>query len=84
MFWCFGRQACGILAPRPGMEPALPALEGEVLTTGRPGKSQQFANLNRSLGIVLVEEATLKESHEGGERASHAEICGMSVLASVY
>ena len=30
MFWFFGRQACGILAPRPGIEPAPPALEGEV------------------------------------------------------
>ena len=39
MFWFFGPQACGILAPRPGIEPAPPALEGEVLTTGQPGKS---------------------------------------------
>ena len=28
-----------ILAPQPGMEPALPALEGEVLTTGPPENS---------------------------------------------
>ena len=39
MFWLFGHQACGILAPRPGIEPSPPALEGEVLTTGPPGKS---------------------------------------------
>ena len=39
MFWFFGREACGILAPRPGIEPAPPALEGEVPTTGPPGKS---------------------------------------------
>ena len=38
-FWIFGHEACGILAPRPGIEPAPPALEGEVLTTGPPGKS---------------------------------------------
>ena len=38
MFWFFGREACGILAPRPGIKPAPPALEGEVLTTGQPGK----------------------------------------------
>ena len=31
--------ACGILVPRPGIEPSLPVLEGEVLTTGPPGKS---------------------------------------------
>ena len=27
-------KACGILAPRPGIEPTAPALEGEVFTTG--------------------------------------------------
>ena len=32
----FGVKAGGILAPWPGMEPAPPALEGEVLTTGLP------------------------------------------------
>ena len=39
MLWFFGREAHGILAPRPGMEPTPPALEGEVLTAGPPGKS---------------------------------------------
>ena len=29
------------LAPGPGMDPVPPALEGEVLTTGLPGKSQK-------------------------------------------
>ena len=41
MFWFFGREAYGILAPRPGMEPSPPALEGEVLTTGPQGKSPE-------------------------------------------
>ena len=40
MFWSFGREACGVLAPLPGIEPAPSALEGKVLTTGPPGKSQ--------------------------------------------
>ena len=31
--------ACGILVPRPGIEPVSPALEGRFLTTGPPGKS---------------------------------------------
>ena len=39
MFWFSGPEACGILAPWPGIEPAPPALEGEVLTNGPPGKS---------------------------------------------
>ena len=42
MFWLFGHKACEILAPRPGIEPAPPALGGEVLTTGPPGTSQSF------------------------------------------
>ena len=41
MFWFFGCEAYGILAPRPGIEPSPPVLEGEVLTTGPPGKSQR-------------------------------------------
>ena len=43
MFWFFGPEACGILARRPGIEPASPALEDEVLTTGPPGKSPETA-----------------------------------------
>ena len=39
MFWIFGVEACGILAPRPGIEPIPRTLEGEVLTTGLPGMS---------------------------------------------
>ena len=31
--------ACGILVPRPGIEPASPALEDGFLTAGPPGKS---------------------------------------------
>ena len=36
MFWFFGHEACGILVPQPGIE-----LEGKVLTTALPGKSQE-------------------------------------------
>ena len=39
MFWFVGPEACGILSTPPGIEPAPHALEGEVLTTGPPGKS---------------------------------------------
>ena len=42
LFRFFGPEACGVLAPRPGIEPAPAALEGEVLTTGPPGKSPSF------------------------------------------
>ena len=39
MFWFFGPKACGIFVPQPEIGPASPELEGEVLTTGPPGKS---------------------------------------------
>ena len=34
--------ACGILVPPSGIESVSPALQGGFLTTGPPGKSQQF------------------------------------------
>ena len=37
----FGLKACGNLAPQPGIEPTASALEGKLLTTGSPGKSQE-------------------------------------------
>ena len=37
-FWFFGHGAYGISAPWPGIKPAHPAFEGEVLTTGPLGK----------------------------------------------
>ena len=56
MFWVFGLEACGILAPRPGIEPSPPALEGEVLTTVPPGKSLYWVSLVVFLEIKKVIE----------------------------
>ena len=39
MLWFFGQEACEVLAPWAGIELESPALKGEVLTTGLPGKS---------------------------------------------
>ena len=39
VFFFFSHEVCRILAPQPGIEPSTPALEGEVLSTGPPGKS---------------------------------------------
>ena len=37
MFWGFrATRHVGVLAPRPGIEPSPPALDGEVLTSGLP------------------------------------------------
>lgn len=45
IFWCFGSEVCQILAPQLGFKSVPPpptptALEGKVLTSGPPGKSQ--------------------------------------------
>ena len=53
MFWFFGREACGSLAPRPGIEPARPALEGEVLTTHQ-------GSLHGPLKLGLIREVLPK------------------------
>ena len=39
MFWFFGWEAAGSLAPWPGIEPALSVVEDEVVTTGPLGRS---------------------------------------------
>ena len=40
LFWFFDHAACESLAPQPRIEPEPPALEGQILATGLPGKSQ--------------------------------------------
>ena len=57
-FFFFGCPAWGILAPRPGIQSAHPALEGEVLTTGLPGKSLH-CSFNLHLLITNDDESTL-------------------------
>ena len=54
------KHVCGISDPQPGIEPAPPELEGEVLTTGLPGKPCHlcfqvifFLNINLFIFIYL-------------------------------
>ena len=54
VFWCFVHEACGILAPRPGIEPAPPVLEGEVSTTGPPRKSLSIYLFILGTGIKFI------------------------------
>ena len=65
MFWFFGHEACGILAPRPGIESIPPALEGKVLTTGPPGKSHQSHFIDEKLrnreNKDLAQDCTVRE-----------------------
>ena len=42
----------GQLVPRPGIEPASPALDGGFLTTGPPGKSLFHVFLNVEMSIT--------------------------------
>ena len=42
MFWCFGQETWSVLAPWPGIEPIPPAVEGEILSSGPPGKSVYY------------------------------------------
>ena len=71
MFSFFSRKACRILAPWPGIEPAPPALEGEVLTTGLPGKSLQFMldSLFKKIGINICSFHSIKWILFGNEEA---------------
>ena len=55
MFGFFGREARGILAPRPGIEPTLAALEGEVLATGPPGKC---------LGLIFKKHLLIQQKNK--------------------
>ena len=76
MLWFFGPAACRILAPWPGLEPAPPALEDEVLTTGPPGKSLcdilkwwKYASGEHSNCQGLVKGYELPCSSDGKESA---------------
>ena len=57
-FFFFGHEACEILAPWTGIEPAAPALEHRFLTTGLPGKSQAlvFFKLCQVIWSVAMNE----------------------------
>ena len=41
--WFFGSEACGILAPQPGIKTTPPAFKGKVSITGPPGKPVAFS-----------------------------------------
>ena len=58
MIWSFGLEAHGILGPWPGNEPSPLTLEGEVLTTGPPGKPQHHT-LNSCIEICCHPETIL-------------------------
>ena len=64
-FFFFVREACGILAPPQEIKPVPPALEGEVVTTGSPGKSLNIPDhsLIRKVWEVRCESAFQSAAH---------------------
>ena len=55
--------ACGILVPRPGIEPASLALEGGFSTTGPPAKSQEyFFCISQALLLCLLAAGVVEKS----------------------
>ena len=52
MFWFFGHEAHEFLVLCPGIKSAPPMLEGKVLNTRPPGKSQKFLILSVSHSVV--------------------------------
>ena len=55
LFWFFGRETCGIFAARPGIEPTLPALKGQVLTVASPGRSEEGSFV--CICVIIFSEA---------------------------
>ena len=72
MFWFFGRKACGILAPEPGIEPTPPALEGEGSTTGLPGKSLESNLLRKKEKIIKSVMYTHTHTHTHTHKHTHS------------
>ena len=65
MLWFFGQEACEILAPWPGIEPASTALASEVLTTVQPGNSLyfDFLALRPVVSSLPNQELNLRPQH---------------------
>ena len=61
--------ACGILVPRPGIEPTSPALEGRFLTTGPRGNSL-FVFIGGG-SAHLVNKPCQGEDYRGKQNAFH-------------
>ena len=54
MFWLSGHEACGILAPQPGIKPLPPALEDEVSNHWTTREVLSCDVLRISFKIILV------------------------------
>ena len=89
IFWFCGFETCGIAAPCPSIELASPALEGNFLTTGPPGKSlQSFCMVERSgdfqfsfLFIFINNTAKKKKNNTAKNSLGFAPLCKALVIS---
>ena len=61
MFWFLGHEACGILAPRPGIKPTPPALEGSL----NHGTTREVLNLINIYQVVFSDRNVLQDKYCG-------------------
>ena len=77
--------ACGILVPRPGVEPSFPALQRGFLTTGPPGKSPYlFLKLRFNWWITLYKAYNIDLIHLFHNIIATAVIANTSVISHSY
>ena len=84
LFWFFGHEACGILAPQPGIEPTSPVLEGKALTTGLPGESQvdYFFFFNLFMAVLGLRFCARAFSSCGKRGPLFIAVCGPLTIAA--
>ena len=80
----FGLEACGILIPQPGVEPAPPALDGKASTTGLPETSPSLNVINclQDTWLTAVFFSSLASPSETAVSSSCR--CTIHFLCSVF
>ena len=82
MFWVFAQEACGILAPRPGIELACPALEGEVLTT-EPLRKSPVSPFLTLVGTLPANAELWKRQYPSCPVLNNDPVIGRAKISSV-
>ena len=85
IFWYFGCEACGILAPWPGIEHTHPALEDRVLNTGWPGKppldfwTQEICKEEQANGLHHRIEVHVNNVAKGNREQAEDQITRLAI-----
>ena len=80
MFWVFGQEACKILAPWPGLEPASPTLEGEGSTMRPLEKSWVYWGSKHHSSISTECPCLLSRKKAGHHRQFKITCVGTSLV----